>query len=1215
MNHAQQIPNTAPPRWQFWIDRGGTFTDIVARRPDNTLVTHKLLSENPEQYQDAAVAGIRQLLGLRHGEAITPAQVEVVKMGTTVATNALLERNGEPVVLFITAGFRDALRIAYQNRPRIFDLNVVLPSLLYAQVVEVAERVAARGEVIAPLDEDAARRQLQTARAEGFQSIAIVLMHGYRFPAHEQTLARLAREAGFEQISVSHEVSPLMKLVPRGDTTVVDAYLSPILRRYVGQVAAAMPGVRLQFMQSSGGLAEAHRFQGKDAVLSGPAGGIVGMARTGQRAGFAKIIGFDMGGTSTDVSHFAGSFEREFETQVAGVRMRAPMMAIHTVAAGGGSILHFDGSRFRVGPDSAGANPGPACYRRGGPLTVTDCNVLLGKIQPAFFPTVFGPNADQALDGEAVARGFAELSEEMFQATGQRLSPEAIAAGFIEIAVGNMANAIKKISVQRGYDVSDYVLATFGGAGGQHACRVAEALGMGRVFAHPFAGVLSAYGMGLASQSVIREQAVELELSAAALPELGALLAELEGQGRADLLQQGVEPSRLQAARQVRLRYQGTDHALPVGFGGLEAMRGQFEAAYRQRYAFLLPDKSLVIEAVAVEVSEQPEVPPENFGQQAARAGALQAARTLRMFSGGTWREAGLYRREDIRPGDSLEGPAIIAEPVATTVVEFGWRAEATELNHLLLTRVEAETPAASRLTEAGGAAADPVLLEIFNNLFMSIAEQMGLRLQNTASSVNIKERLDFSCALFDADGRLIANAPHIPVHLGSMGESIQAVIRANAGLMRPGDVYALNDPYQGGTHLPDITVVTPVFDAACERILFYVGSRGHHADVGGITPGSVPPHSQTIFEEGVLISNWKLAEDGRLREPETLALLASGPYPARKPSQNLADLRAQIAANEKGAQELRKLLAHYGLDTVAAYMGHVQDNAEAAVRRAIRLLHDGEFALPMDNGATIRVSIRVNHAERSAVIDFTGTSAQLDSNYNAPQSVCMAAVLYVFRTLVQDDIPLNAGCLRPLRVVIPQGSMLNPRPPAAVVAGNVETSMCVTNALYGALGLLASSQCTMNNLTFGNGQYQYYETLAGGMGAGRGFDGASVVQAHMTNSRLTDPEVLEWRFPVRLESYEIVHATGGAGQWRGGDGALRRLRFLAPMNASILANNRLIRPFGLAGGQPGSLGASAVERVDGSREELGYAGSAELAAGDVLVVQTPGGGGFGRPR
>ena len=864
MNNEQQTDIPSPRRWQFWIDRGGTFTDIVARRPDNTLVTHKLLSENPEQYQDAAVAGIRQLLGLREGERISPSQVESVKMGTTVATNALLERKGEPTVLFITRGFRDALRIAYQNRPKIFDLNVVLPALLYAQAVEVAERMGASGEVVLALDEDSARRQLQAAKAEGFNSIAIVLLHGYRYPKHEQILAGLARAAGFSQISVSHAVSPLMKLVPRGDTTVVDAYLSPVLRRYVAQVAQAMPGVNLQFMQSSGGLAQADSFQGKDAVLSGPAGGIVGMARAGQQAGFSKIIGFDMGGTSTDVSHFAGAFEREFETQVAGVRMRAPMLSIHTVAAGGGSILHFDGGRFRVGPDSAGANPGPACYRRGGPLTVTDCNVLLGKLQPDFFPQVFGPHADQALDEQTVREGFAGLAEAIQQATGEKPSPEVIAAGFIEIAVGSMANAIKKISVQRGYELADYVLLSFGGAGGQHACLVAEALGMSKVLAHPLAGVLSAYGIGLASQSVIREQAVEAELSEALLADVERVLAGLEEQGRAALIAQGVAPSRLQALRQVRLRYQGTDQALAVDCAGLAAMRGQFEAAYRQRYAFLMPEKALIVEAVAVEVSDLPEAAAETAGEPPAREGVLPAARMIRLFSGGAWRQAGLHRREDLRPGDVIDGPAIIAEPVATTVVEAGWRAEVTALNHLLLRR-DACAPALNPAPQGRGTvAADPARLEVFNNLFMSIAEQMGLRLQNTATSVNIKERLDFSCALFDAQGNLIANAPHIPVHLGSMGESVLAVLRANAGAMRPGDVYALNDPYQGGTHLPDITVVTPVFDEAGARILFYVGSRGHHADIGGISPGSVPPHSKTIEEEGVLISNWKLVEGGR---------------------------------------------------------------------------------------------------------------------------------------------------------------------------------------------------------------------------------------------------------------------------------------------------------------------------------------------------------------
>jgi 5-oxoprolinase (ATP-hydrolysing) len=1000
-----------------------------------------------------------------------------------------------------------------------------------------------------------------------------------------------------------------MKLVSRGDTTVVDAYLSPILRRYVDQVASEMPGVSLQFMQSSGGLAEAHHFQGKDAILSGPAGGIVGMARTSQLAGFDKIIGFDMGGTSTDVSHFAGEFEREFETLVAGVRMRAPMMSIHTVAAGGGSVLQFDGTRYRVGPDSAGANPGPASYRRGGPLAVTDCNVMLGKLQPDFFPKVFGPNADQPLDREVVLRKFGELADQIEQATGDRRRPEQVAEGFIEIAVGNMANAIKQISVQRGHDVTEYVLSTFGGAGGQHACLVADALGMRRVFAHPLAGVLSAYGMGLAHQSVMREEAVELQLDGAALPVLEQKLERLVEQGRAELLRQGGAAERIEVLHRVHLRYHGTDNALILPFGPLAAMRAAFEAAYKQRYAFLMPDKALVVEAISVEVLGVSDAPQESFNQLPSRSGALQPAQTVQIFSAGAWRDSGLFRREDTRPGDVIAGPAIIAEPVATTVVEAGWQAEVTPLNHLLLTRIE---PLPQR--RAIGTSADPVMLEVFNNLFMSIAEQMGLRLQNTAYSVNIKERLDFSCALFDAAGHLIANAPHMPVHLGSMGESIQTVMRENAGQMRPGDVYALNDPYQGGTHLPDITIVTPVFDEAGEQILFYVGSRGHHADVGGITPGSVPPNSISIDEEGVRITNWKLVENGRLREPETIALLQSGRYPSRNPQQNIADLRAQVAANEKGVQELGKMVEHFGLEVVSAYMRHVQDNAEESVRRVISALTDGAFSYQMDNGALIKVAIRVNQAERSAVIDFSGTSAQLASNYNAPKAISMAAVLYVFRTLVNDEIPLNAGCLKPLQVIVPEGSMLNPVYPAAVVAGNVETSMCITNALYGALGLMGSSQGTMNNFTFGNDQYQYYETISGGLGAGNGFDGASVVQAHMTNSRLTDPEVLEWRFPVRLESYQIRHGSGGRGRWRGGDGAVRRIRFLEAMTASILANNRLIAPFGMAGGEPGQPGRNWVERADGSREELSYAGSAELQAGDVFVIETPGGGGYGKP-
>ncbi len=1242
-------PVVAGKRWQFWIDRGGTFTDVVGKRPDGQLVTHKLLSDNPEQYRDAAVAGIRHLLGLHPGQPVTPEQVECVKMGTTVATNALLERKGEPTLLVTTRGFRDALRIAYQNRPRLFDRRIVLPELLYSRVIEALERVGAHGDVVQALDEDHLRERLWAAFDAGLRSVAIVFMHGYRFTAHEQAAARIAREVGFTQVSTSHQTSPMMKLISRGDTTVVDAYLSPILRRYVEQVAGEMPGVKLFFMQSSGGLTDAHAFQGKDAILSGPAGGIVGMARTAELAGMDRVIGFDMGGTSTDVSHYAGAFEREFETQVAGVRMRAPMMSIHTVAAGGGSILAFDGARFRVGPQSAGANPGPASYRRGGPLAVTDANVMVGKIQPAHFPKVFGHGADEALDGEVVKARFAALAAQ----TGR--APEEVAEGFIQIAVQQMANAIKKISVARGYDVTRYTLQCFGGAGGQHACLVADALGMTRVFVHPLAGVLSAYGMGLADQNVIREQAVELKLGAEALPEIAGKLDALAAAAEGELARQQASAGAITTHRRVHVRYEGSDAALVVGWPDLDAgaaapaevlaaVTAGFEAAYRQRFAFLMQGKALVVEAVSVEAVVAGDAPAEPR-QTLHPPRDVPRRSTVPVYSGGQWFDAALVVREDLRPGDVIPGPAIIAEQNATTVVEPGWEAALTALDHLVLERRTARA-----VTYAAGTTADPVLLEVFNNLFMNIAEQMGLQLQNTAYSVNIKERLDFSCALFDAEGHLIANAPHMPVHLGSMGESIKTVIRENAGSMQPGDVYVLNDPYHGGTHLPDITVITPVYLGASDEPMFYVGSRGHHADIGGITPGSMPPFSTRIEEEGVQIDNFKLVDRGVLREAEMIALLSGEPsaapgrpkqasapsggsedtpvpsvgakYPSRNPQQNLADLKAQIAANEKGVQELRKMVDQFGLDVVQAYMRHVQDNAEESVRRVITRLKDGAFTLPLDNCAQIQVAIRVDAASRSATIDFTGTSSQQTNNFNAPTAVCMAAVLYVFRTLVDDDIPLNAGCLKPLQVIIPPGSMLNPNPPASVVAGNVETSTCITNALFGALGVMAGSQPTMNNFTFGNARYQYYETISGGSGAGGvfdaagawtgGFDGTSVVQTHMTNSRLTDPEVLEFRFPVRLDSYAIRQGSGGAGRWRGGDGGVRRVRFLEAMTASILSNGRVHPAFGLAGGAPGAPGINRVVRADGTVETLAHIGSAEMLPGDVFEIHTPGGGGFG---
>ncbi len=1215
-----QTTKTIAPRWQFWIDRGGTFTDIVAQCPDGSLTTHKLLSENPEQYHDAAIAGIRYLLGVAKGAPLPVDKIAAVKMGTTVATNALLERKGEKTLLAITRGFGDQLRIAYQNRPRIFDREIKLPKLLYGDVVEIDERMGAHGETVRVLNADAARNALKAAWMLGFRAVAIVLMHGYRYTQHEKHVAEIAREIGFTQISVSHEVSPMMKIVSRGDTTVVDAYLSPILRKYVDCVAKELSNenskTRLYFMQSNGGLTDANRFQGKDSILSGPAGGIIGMVRTAEGAGFSKIIGFDMGGTSTDVSHYAGELEREFETEVAGVRMRAPMMSIHTIAAGGGSILHFDAlektSRYRVGPDSAGANPGPACYRRGGSLAVTDCNVMLGKIQPDYFPKLFGRSGKEALDAEAVREKFSALALDIEKATGKKQTPEQVAEGFLQIAVANMANAIKFISVQRGHDVTEYTLACFGGAGGQHACLVADELGMTRIYIHPLAGVLSAYGMGLADISVMRERAIELALDEAGFTVINEALNSLAEIACAEVVAQGVEAAQVNVKRRVHLRYEGTDSALIVDLTSAKDMQRAFEAQYQQRFSFLMPGRELVAEAVSVEAIGSSGVidSPKNDSPQNVTPDTLTTAVPVahaNMTSSGTTHRAPVYERDHLAIGQTIDGPAIIAEKNATTIVEPEWRLTVTAQNHLVLTRI-----CERKVRHAIGTEVDPVMLEVFNNLFMSIAEQMGLRLQQTAYSVNIKERLDFSCALFDARGNLIANAPHMPVHLGSMGESIKTVVRKNAGVMKPGDVYVLNDPYNGGTHLPDVTVVTPVFDETTNDILFYVGSRGHHADIGGITPGSMPPFSKTVEDEGVLLDNVKLVERGEMREADMRARLQNAKYPARNIDQNIADLRAQIAANEKGVQELRRMVAHFGLNTVTAYMQHVQDNAEECVRRVIGTLKDGEYAYEMDDGAVIKVRISVGNDKRSATVDFAGTSPQLESNFNAPSAVVYAAVLYVFRMLVDSDIPLNAGCLKPLTIIIPPGSMLNPHFPAATVAGNVETSQYITDAIIGALGVMAASYGTMNNFTFGNDQYQYYETVSGGTGAGPTFNGCDTVQAHMTNSRLTDPEILEWRYPVRVDQHAIRKGSGGAGKWHGGDGATRKICFLEPMTAAILAGHRRVPPFGMSGGAPGGLGANWVERVDGSRTPLKFSDETEMQAGDVFVLETPGGGGHG---
>ena len=1247
-------------RWQFWIDRGGTFTDIVACAPDGRIHSAKLLSDNPEQYPDAAVEGIRQMLDLSRDEPIPADTIASVKLGTTVATNALLERKGEPTLLVITRGLADALRIGTQQRPKLFDLRIILPDPLYAEVVEVGGRFSAEGEELEPLNLTSVRDSLTKVRARGIRAAAVVCLHGYRYPQHENAIAEVARDLGFTQVSTSHETSHLINFVNRGDTAVVDAYLSPVLRKYVDTLRRALPGIPLFFMQSNGGLADAARFQGKNSILSGPAGGSVGAAKVATQAGIDRIIGFDMGGTSTDVTHYAGEFERRFETEVAGVRICAPMMHIHTVAAGGGSICSFDGGRLRVGPESAGANPGPAAYRRGGPLTVTDCNVLLGRLPPDFFPKIFGPNGDLPLDDQRVHERFSVLAAEIASSSQKSLTPEELASGFLRIAVDNMANAIKKISVARGYDVTGYTLVTFGGAGGQHACAVADALRMERVLIHPLAGVLSAYGIGLAELRALRESSVELPLNPDGITEAERILSDLEQEVREELQLQHSDTEKV--LRKYHLRYRGTNTALPVEVGSISEMIAAFQTAHRSRFGFTMDpeERGLVIAAVSVEAvgpgrtsasSVEPDELPTSPASAGLRRGQAQPAVTTvgqdapkrsdggplireqggskldaqrpRMSgssSGSTelaevlpkvwfsekWESTPVFDRETLSMGTTITGPALITERTTVTVIEPGWRGEITKEMDLLLTRT---APRAIRVmidTES-----DPVLLEVFNNLFMSIAEQMGAVLQNAAYSVNIKERLDFSCALFDAQGRLVANAPHIPVHLGSMGGAVRAVIERRGGTVRTGDVFALNDPFAGGTHLPDITVVTPVFISG-KQPTFWVASRGHHADIGGITPGSMPPASITIHEEGIRITDFLLVEQGRFRERELIELLSSGRYPARNIPQNLGDLHAQIAANEKGVRELAALVEQFSLEGVQAYMGHVRSNAAEQARRVIDRLKPGHFIQQMDSGAEIHVRIDIDATARRAKIDFTGTSAQTTDNFNAPSAIVSAAVLYVFRTLIREEIPLNDGCLDGLEIVVPEGSMLAPAPPAAVVAGNVETSQAIANALYGALGVLAASQGTMNNLTFGNDRYQYYETICGGAGAGSGFSGASAVHTHMTNTRLTDPEVLELRYPVVLEGFEIRRGSGGEGHWRGGDGVVRKLRFREPMKVAILANHRRVPPFGLEGGQPGQVGRTFILRTDGRVEVLHSCDQRDVAPGDCIVVETPGGGGYG---
>ena len=1198
-------------KWQFWIDRGGTFTDIIGRNPEGKISTHKLLSENPQQYSDAAIQGIRDILSLKSYDQIPIDKIDLIKMGTTVATNALLERNGERTLLAITKGFGDILRIGYQQRPNLFALDIKLPDMLYSEIEEIDERVDIHGNIIKKLDKSGTEVKLKKAFDNGYRSIAIVLLHGYRYKKHENQINLIAQKIGFEQISVSHQVIPLMKIVPRGDTTVIDAYLSPILRRYVNQFENALGTEKkdkgkLMFMQSNGGLTDAHFFQGKDAILSGPAGGVVGMVKTGEKAGFKKLIGFDMGGTSTDVCHYNGDYERTLETQVAGVRLRAPMMLINTVAAGGGSILHFDGSRYRVGPDSAGANPGPACYRNGGPLTVTDCNVMLGKLNPELFPKVFGKNANQQIDVNIVKEKFNVLAKEISNATKKAVSPIEVAEGFLSIAIECMANAIKKISVQRGYDVSKYTLSCFGGAGGQHACLVADSLGMKKIHLHQYAGVLSAYGIGLADSRTINDLAIELNLNKDIIESLSIQFNNLKKQGREEMVAQNLNSEKLHYSSRIYLRYEGSDSALAVRFSEYQEIKSNFENIHKARFGFISPEKLLIVESIQVEVS-CPSEHVESKNNKRTKRGNSSLAR-LNVVMNGDSNPTSFYHRNNISTHDKIIGPAVIIEDTSTIVIEPGWQASINNNFDLILERTEKK-----QRMSAIGTKVDPIMLEIFNNLFMNVAEQMGTVLENTASSVNIKERLDFSCALFSPTGDLVANAPHVPVHLGSMSESIKTIIRENNKTMMPGDAFLINAPYNGGTHLPDITLIKPVYDEQEEEVIFYVATRGHHADIGGTVPGSTPAYSKHIKEEGILIDNFTLVSKGVFLEEEIYNLLSSGDFPARNIKQNIADLKAQVASAEKGAQELLGVIQNYGLKVVHAYMQHVQDNAEESVRRILDVISDSSFTYKMDDGYQVSVAISVDKKKRSATIDFTGTSDQHPSNFNAPSAICHAAVLYVFRCLVDDNIPLNAGCLKPLKLIIPEHSMINPEYPAAVIAGNVETSQYIVDTLFGALGVVAASQGTMNNFTWGNDRIQNYETICGGSGASAEQNGCSAVHTHMTNSRLTDPEVLEWRFPVRLESFSIRNNSGGDGIHKGGDGVDRRIRFLESMTVNMIAGHRVVPPYGIKGGKPGAVGKNYVIHRDARITELGTKGQIEVVKDDVFVLKTPGGGGYGQ--
>lgn len=1185
-------------QWQFWIDRGGTFTDIVALDPQGNLHTHKLLSENPEHYQDAAIAGIRYFLQTPAEQAIDVGRIACVKMGTTVATNALLERKGEAVALVTNRGFADALRIGYQHRPDIFALAVRTAEPLYQTTVEIDGRLDAQGQEITALDASACRLALQQLKAQGFTSIAIVLLHSYLNPSHERQLAKWAQELGFAQISTSAQTSSLIKYIARGRTTVVDAYLSPILQRYVQQVASQLPGVDLQFMQSHGGLCQAEHFQGKDAILSGPAGGIVGAVKTAQAAGFKQIIGFDMGGTSTDVSHYAGELQRNFETEVAGVQMRVPMLDIHTVAAGGGSIISLHHGEVRVGPQSAGANPGPAAYRRGGPLTVTDANLLLGRIQSQHFPAVFGADADQPLDLQRVQTQFAELAQPL------AIRAEQLAEGALQIAVETMANAVQTISTQRGYDLHDYTLVSFGGAGGQHACAVAQKLGMRQVLLHPYSGVLSAYGMGLAQSSVLDTRSYQNALDE--LPLLAAQIAEQRASAKQDLQSQKADFANDKIT--LHLHYQGSDTTLDLSWQAdrtVTEYAAEFSAAHQRQFGFTL-DAPIRLHSISIEAMSAAHSVQAHSTQNRLKAQPIEQVKT---FSDGKWHDTAVYQRSGLAAQQRIQGPALILEPTGTIYLPPNWNGQLLADGQLLLQQTLGKETLASQ--PSSDAEVDPIKLGLYNHRFMAIAEQMGAVLAKTAHSVNIKERLDFSCALFDRHGQLIANAPHVPVHLGSMGESVKTLIQRHGSDLQAGDCYALNNPYAGGTHLPDITLISPVLvDGICQ---YFVASRGHHADVGGLTPGSMPAASQHIDQEGVLLDCVPLVLDGVLQKQRLTDALLGARYPVRNLTQNWHDLQAQLAANQTGIRALQTLCHKVGSAEVNRYMEFVLAHSEKAVQALLQTLEDGEFCYQTDQGAQVCVQIKIDRRQQKASIDFSASSPQQSNNFNAPYAITRAATLYVLRTLIDQPIALNDGFLRPIELIVPQGSMLNPIYPAAVVAGNVETSQVVTDTLYAALKIQAASQGTMNNLTFGDATWQYYETLCGGTGAGKSYHGADAVHSHMTNSRLTDPEILEQRYPVRLQRFAIRKNSGGQGKFNGGNGCERHIQFLAPMTVSVLSNHRQIAPYGMDGGLAGKTGEHGRLNHQASNIEwLASTFSSDFAAGDTLIMHTPGGGGYG---